>query len=467
MTPLGTAITLVLAMLVFSQSRVIAAVIIIVAVCYLTQGMPLNVVVFHFTAMRVILLAGILRVVARGELTQLRLNTLDRAILAYMFAIPIISVLRNFTTEQMIYQVGCLYDVLLAYFVFRSLLQGSRDYLDVLGKVSFLLIPLAFMVVSESVTGRNCFAAFGGVGEISWIRDEHVRIQAAFRCPITAGAFGATFTLLFASILFAKGRSLFALVGLGCSLVIVLLARSSGPFMGLLVGLVALFGFWPLRTRMRSVRWSIVAVLVLMQLIMRAPVWFLLGRISEVVGGGGYHRAELIDQFINHFSTWWLVGMRDTSDWFPYQLADGQADLTNRFVADGVTGGLLGLILSITLVVRSFQRIGLAMKSSRREGSSSEKAVWGLGATMVGSIGILFSVDYFDQMQVIWYFLLACIASLEIRKYPARRPAPAREDQGTSQPAHLQVMSRERAVEFRASTAQNGTELVPVDRNLY
>jgi hypothetical protein len=161
---------------------------------------------------------------------------------------------------------------------------------------------------------------------------------------------------------------------------------------------------------------------------MKAPLWFLIGRASDIVGGGGYHRAYLIEQFVNRFSSWWLVGVSNTSDWFPYQLDDGQSDITNMFVAAGVDAGLIGVILCVVMVVRCFQRLGIAVKAHR--GTPSEKMLWGIGSTLVASVGILFSVTYFDQTYVMWYFFLACIGSLDVRKRFLGKSALRRNEQG-------------------------------------
>ena len=43
---------------------------------------------------------------------------------------------------------------------------------------------------------------------------------------------------------------------------------------------------------------------------MKAPVWALIQRIDIVGGSSGWHRYELIDQCIKHFSDWWLMGVK-------------------------------------------------------------------------------------------------------------------------------------------------------------
>jgi hypothetical protein len=426
MTPLGFLITLSLAGLVFLKSRRVAAIAMIAAVCYMTQGQVLNVAGFHFTSIRLILLAGFIRVLSRGELKELRLNAVDHSLVLYAFAIAIISTLRIGTVAELVYRLGVLFDVLLSYFAFRCFIREERDLREVLAKVSFVIIPFGLAMVYESATARNPFALLGGVYEYSWIRDGHVRAAGAFRDPITAGSFGATFVMLLGGGWFAGMSSRQVLPGLAAATAITLCSRSSGPLLGLALGVIA-FGCWKVRRHTGTIRWSLVAALIFLQLVMKVPLWFLISRAGDVFGGGGWHRAELVQQFINHFNSWWLAGTSDTGDWFPYVLEDGKADLTNRFVMDGVDAGLIGLILSVLLVVRCFQRLGLAMSAQRGNGSKTEKMLWVLGSTVVGTVGILFSVTYFDQMEVMWFFLLACVAGVrvpnkKVEAYRGRKP---------------------------------------------
>jgi len=428
-TPLGFVLTLAFALAVFCLPRRTAAVGIVAAICYLTEAQPLEIVGFHFTSIRFVLLVGMIRVMSRGELSWLRFNKVDRSLFTFGAAVLVISVVRHETLTDVIYQAGVLYNVSLSYIVFRCLLRSERDLREVLSKLAFVIIPFALLVLYESCTNRNFFAEMAGFSEIDLIRDGHIRAQGSFRSPITAGAFGATFAMLYASVLFAGPRTRFALVGFVASTVIVLCSHSSGPLLGLGLGLLAL-ACWYARQHTSKIRWGIVAGLIGLNIVMKVPVWFLIGRISDVVGGGGYHRAYLIDQFVKHFGSWWLLGTSDTSDWMPTQLEFGGSDLTNKFVSDGVNGGLIGLVLSVALVVICFKWIGLGLKANRGY-TETEKLLWGLGATMVGTIGIFFSVTYFDQSYVVWYFLLACIAGIDIRKRQKtatirrRRPAVA------------------------------------------
>ena len=78
-----------------------------------------------------------------------------------------------------------------------------------------------------------------------------------------------------------------------------------------------------------------------LQLVMKAPVWFLIGRVGVVGGSDGYHRAYLIDRCIYNFWNWWLLGTKSTNAWAS---ADNHLfDVTNQYVATAADGGLLAL----------------------------------------------------------------------------------------------------------------------------
>jgi hypothetical protein len=94
--------------------------------------------------------------------------------------------------------------------------------------------------------------------------------------------------------------------------------------------------------------------------------------------------------------------------------ADGtqQADLTNAYVACGVAGGLLTLILFVAIMVECFRGLGTAMMKVSESSPDTEMLLWGLGAALFAHVVTLFSVTYFDQMQVVWWGFLAIIAGV-------------------------------------------------------
>jgi hypothetical protein len=243
--------------------------------------------------------------------------------------------------------------------------------------------------------------------------------------------FGAALLPYFVALWCFGGRSRWlAACGVVASTVIVLSSGSSGPVGAYGAAILGLL-MWRFRYRMRAVRWGIVAILVGLQLVMKAPVWWAISHISIFSGNTAFYRANLIDKFITHFSNWWLLGTRNTLGWGQ---ADGDyvgqgvfrgADITNMFVRVGVDGGLLTLILFVLGIVLCFRGVGTSLRSAAfaRESRSRQFAIWALGVALFTNVVAFFDVQYFDQNIVMWCLLLAMISC--ITKLLSRIPQSA------------------------------------------
>jgi hypothetical protein len=406
----GVALTVLFVSGVLLLPRSWAALGVIAAVCYITQAQQVVLFGFHFTAIRIVLLAGIFRILARGEFRGCQLNKIDWALIGYTCATTFVPWLRERTSDELVYRLGCAYDILLSYWVFRGLLNNQETIETFLCGLAILIVPLAAEMVLESFTHRSLFEPFGGIGELT-IRNGRPRCQGAFRVGITSGIFGATLMPMFVGLFRLSGRRGPAVLGILTTIVITYTSNSSGPLMAFLSGAVAWL-FWPWRTNMRMVRRGIVALLVGLHLVMKVPVWFIFSKLGALTGGDGWHRSYLIDRFIHFFPDWWLIGAHDTSDWMPTVLSDGSADLTDLYVAAGVNGGLVCLVLLILLFVRCFRYLGAATAGLRARSSETEFILWGMGAALFAHVVTFFSVTYWDQLHVAWWGFLAMISTV-------------------------------------------------------
>lgn len=382
-------------------------------ICYITQGQQIDIAGFNFDANRILLLLGAIRVIARQELQQIAPCSLDKWLAAYPLVVfAVTTVARG--SESMAYYAGLNYNVLLSYFVFRSLLRTREDILSFLSVLGVFIVPLALFMLYESVTGYNVFKLLGGIKDSPVMREGSYRCQGSFRISITAGCFGATLIPIFVGLYLAGISRARAITGIVAGLVITLTSNSSGPLMALMNGVVA-WGLWRIRSRMRMVRWSLVAIFGLLSLIMNAPVYYLIARVGNVVGGGGWHRARLIEQFINHFDRWWLLGTTETRDWMPTVIIIGDrvgADITNKFIGVGIDGGLLALVIFIGIFVVAYRGLGRALLFARAQQSPVEWVWWGLGCTLFAHIMAITSVQYWDQMDIAFYMSMALIGGV-------------------------------------------------------
>jgi len=398
--------------LMLSVRREYAPIPVLIIAIYVTLGQVIEIFGLHFTMFRVLVLFGWVRLVMRGEIHIRKFNAIDKCIILWVVSSVAAYTIQRGSFEALVNRLGLAYNAIGLYFLFRCLIRDMSDLNRVLKVVCLAVVPLTAAMVFEWATGYNVFSVFGGVSATSLLREDRVRCQGSFAHAIMAGTFGATMMPLLAALWFQRGiKKWLPMVGVTCVTLVMVLAHSSGPVTAYVAILIS-FACWPLRYHMRAVTWGLALGLFSIHMIMKAPVWALIGRLSNLVGGDGWHRTELIDSTIQNFGQWWLVGTWYTAHWLPFSnlVEPGMADITNQYVLQGVDGGLVTLVLFVAVIVLCFRAIGRMFQST--EALSDRIMVWATGAALVGHVMSFFSVSYFDQLIVFWYFLLATISSL-------------------------------------------------------
>jgi hypothetical protein len=307
------------------------------------------------------------------------------------------------------------------YFMLRFLIQDVEDIRRATKTLAVAAMVLGLCMANEHFYSVNIFGYLGSGPIIPTVRNGLIRAQACFAHPILAGCFGGTLLPLFYWLWKAgRARGLAALGMVGSTLMVVF-SVSSTPLMVWAGGIGALF-LWLIRRSMRMVRWGIVAGLLALAAVMKAPVWFLIARVNLTGSSDAYDRAMLIDNFLRHFKDWWLIGA-DPSSW-----SWGMWDLSNQFVGIGERGGLVAFIAFIAVISLSFSRLGKMRKQAKGE-RDQQWLCWCLGAVMFAHILAYFGVSYFDQTQMWWLAFLAMVsaatAGLKAEKKPQRVEEPA------------------------------------------
>ena len=431
LNPISVAALAALALCVafFSRRRVLFPLWILV--CLMPMGQELVILNLHFPLFRILLLLATLRVLMRGEHRDVAWTKADTIFSAWAFVAIPLGALADPSTALLGNRLGDTYNAALMYFVVRCTVRDQDDIVSNVVSLAYLSLPVAGLMLYEKSTGHNLLAVMGGVPEITPMRDGVLRCQGAFRHPLLAGAFGATQFPLFLALFIARpGRRVLALMAMTAALVIIVAAASSGALLSLACALIGL-ACWRLRHRMKAVRWSLVGVFLMLAMAMNAPVWYLFARMSDVVGGGGWHRAWLIQQAIEHFDEWWLFGTTYTAHWGPSGdvIAEDprMMDITNHYIMEGVRGGLLRLSLFVALLTVSFAAVGRHVKGLKAADPSASRGdnffVWALGVSLFAHCVTFLSVNYFDQLILVLYWLLAAIASVSAANARACEPA--------------------------------------------
>jgi hypothetical protein len=410
MTAAALGIVALLMCLIIVGSRRLAALTILGAALYLTHGVYLDMAGLRIYGIRMIEVAAIARVIVRGEIPLGSMTTVDRAIVVLYLYSTIVFVLRS--SSGYAYAVGMMVDVLATYIAFRSLVKNAEDATVVLRRFATLLLPYTVLVGIESLTRSNPFSAIGGLTFAE--RGERLRCMGSFRHPSLLGTIGASFLPLYLALLKAGVDKARMRVACSCCLAIVFFANSGGPVSALAAGLLAWLA-WPLRGSMRLVRRTLALTLIGLALVMKAPIWYLPAKISNLTGGDGWHRSYLIETAINRVSQWWLMGMdiSDTAEWFDYTLAaTGSADITNQYLLFGINAGFVAIVLFAALIVAVFNGVGRLMEHAELKAADRYLA-WALGCTAVVHISTWMGITYnFDQTYVFWAFSVALVSSL-------------------------------------------------------
>ncbi len=373
---------------------------------------------FHFPMLRVLLLFGMARLLkeiisGRSEVLSGGFNSLDATVALLAVFTAVSGAILWGTTPAVVYQVGVLYSGLGSYFLLRCFIRDRDDVLLVIRVFAYLAILLATLMSIELITGHNPLYAFlGGLRSSLYgsviQRDGHLRATGSFGHPILAGTFGAVLVPLFVG-LWRSGTQFrrTAIVGLVGATVITITCNSSTPILAYVAGILGLC-LWPLRNGMRVIRWGIVLTLVFLHMIMKAPVWNLIARIGVFGASSGYHRYQLVNQCILHFSDWWFVGVKDTSTW-----GWDMWDTANQYVATAENSGIVPFILFLTVIVVGFKYLKRARLAQGID-ETSERFIWAVWASLFANAVAFFGISYWDQTIVAWYALLAIISATTI-----------------------------------------------------
>ena len=410
MHPIALLLLCALCVIVVFGRGAYAAAALIAGTCLMTMGQAIVVGPFTFHFVRLVILVGFLRTIVKGELFRLRLTGMDSAVLGWLFILMITSVGHASPREHFVGTLGTGFNTALAYFVFRALVGSVDDIVEVGKWLIAILLVLAVAMLVEQSSGHSMFEVFGGV--LTEVRNDRIRAMGPFRHPILAGSVGATLIPLVFALRY-RWRA-WSTVGIVGCLVISLASASSGPLLALGAGIFAL-SLWKYRDNLRSIIWMGVAALLLLDLVMKDPVWYLMARIDLVGGSTGWHRAYLIDMAIAHFGEWWLAGTDYTRHWMPtgVSYSPDHSDMTNHYIWLGVGGGI-GLVAGyVWTLVMAFKAVGRVLKRDHGAPAGDRFVVWALGSVLFSHVVNSLSIAYFDQSVVLIYFVLACIGSLD------------------------------------------------------
>lgn len=374
--------------------------------CFISPGQRIVIATLDFNLLRMMILFGWARIFMTGEANGFKWKSLDILVILWALSGTLILTLREGTMASLIYRCGLMYDACGMYFLFRILIRGWSDVETIITAAAVISLPVAAFFLLEQTTGRNVFSIFGGVPEITTVRNGRLRCQGPFLHPIYAGCFWAALMPMIGALWFSGHykRWLAAAAILSC-IIVIFTTSSATPLCAMIVAIIAV-ALYPLRRYVSWMRLAAVFGLVGLHLVMVQPVWHLLARI-QIVDGTGWYRYKLIDECINRISEWWLLGTSNYQLWWEH----GFNAVTNQYVLEAVQGGLLTLVLFIAIIACAFKGAGKNIRSAHDD-QFSKYASWAVAVALLVHCAAFIGVAYFGQVYVVWYLGLSIIGSI-------------------------------------------------------
>ena len=408
--PLGIIVVLILGLYLIHCRRKLAVLPFLLMACSVSSAQRIVVFGLDFDFLRIMVVFGVCRLFLKKEYAYFKLNSLDKVMILWTSSSIVLYTLQYGTMSAFINRLGFGFDAFGMYFLFRCLIRDWSDIDSIVKGAIWISVPIAFFFTAEQLTGRNVFSTFGGVPQITVIREGRLRCQGAFSHAILAGCFWVSLMPLLVAMWWKPKQSkVRPLIGFVCSSIIVYCCASSTPVMAMALACFGGFMFY-FRNSMKRIRLSIIMMIIFLHLVMFTPVWHLISRMDVIAGSTGWHRYNLINQTIIHISEWWFYGCsgQRVLEWGVWA-----ADVTNQYILEGVQGGILTMGLFIATIAVAYQKVGVLWRSELHNPYYLALS-WALGVSLFVHTVNFFAVSYFGQITMIWYLLLAMIGSLSM-----------------------------------------------------
>lgn len=409
--PAALGLTLIMCLIIlFVKRRSYAILPMIIVALYITNRQRIIIGGLDFDMLRIVVLFGLIRVLLQSEYRDFKILVIDKVMIWFSIVGIITYTIQRGGFDAFINRLGFAFDIVGLYFLVRIFIINFEDIDRIVKVIVILSVPIAIAMIIEQITGRNFFSVFGGVPEINIVRKGNLRSQGAFSHAILAGSFGASLLPLSWGLWNQdKSSKSIAIMGFFSATIITITCSASGPILSYLAGIWGIM-FWILRKHTRIVQIitlvGVFALHIFMKIFLGDPVWAILYRITIVKGSTGWHRYNLIQQSINRFAEWFLVGTKSSAHW-----GWGLQDVTNMYIRIGINGGIVSLVLFVLTIILAFRGLGLSIKKYENR-PYLQKYIWAIGVALFTHTISFTGVSYFGQMIMFWYMSLAVSVSI-------------------------------------------------------
>jgi hypothetical protein len=430
--PLVAVAMLIAIGLILALSRKKAITAFILAFFTIPVGQVLVLGGVHLTMHQILIFAVLGRMAAFRGSSEKRFaggfTSFDKLVVTWALVALIVFSLEFMDMQAVIKGLGDLVISLGGYLAVRFLIPDRAAVVRAVKALALVCVIQGVCMVSEQFTHQNVFS-FAGANPPT-MREGHTRSEGAMG-TLYGGAMAGVLIPFFLWLWTEKKERMAACAGLAGATAMVLASHASTSWMAYGASLFGL-AFWPLRKYMRLVRWGLVALLVGLHLVMKGPVWSLIAKIDLTGGSSSYHRYYLVDNCIRHFSDWWLLGCKNYGDW-----GFDMWDLCNQFVVNALTGGLITLVLYLTIFTRSFRAVGIARRRVAGD-YRQEWLFWCLGSALFANVVAHFGINYMVHLSIYFFILLVFIS---VTTFEAKQEVKQAKIPIEKAPAELEFVS--------------------------
>ncbi len=369
---------------------------------------------------RIIVTVLLLMCLANRSLrNQFKWCSLDSWVVFYMLVsviIPCISSVTRTFMQSLENRGGFLINSLFVYMIARLCLVDRSAMLVLIKWIAFALVPLALLGIIETTTGWQPFLPLLALCPWGWGRPAVsvsrfglYRAIGAFPQPILFGSF---FAMLLPLVYHLRNvpnyPRILAYLLFGIVIAGVLSSMSGGPLLIMGVAILCIV----MERHKHLIKPAIIGFIVCCFFVEFASNrhfhHVFLTRLNPL-GGAGYHRARLIDSAIQNFDEWWLVGYRGLDPgWTPIS-ATSFTDVTNMFILNGITCGILGVIAFSGMLICGMRDMVRLHNSSNDPGLRSW--AWALGSVLLLVIVASIGSNLRGQVQFLFYVILGMTGS--------------------------------------------------------
>jgi hypothetical protein len=411
MNPFAIFLLVVDSILLITLPRKWAMLPLVIGACFMTLDQKIDFGAASFTMIRILILAGFLRVVIRKEKTEGHGNALDYTMIAWSAWALFSGFFHSNPAQEFIFRVGIIGDACGIYFLVRIFCRSSEDFVFLVRILSIAIVPVAIEMILEQITAYNMFSIFGGVPVTPRIREGRLRAQGPFAHAILAGTVAAILMPLMFTLV--RTKKVYGYTGIAACLIMIVTCSSSGPILTAAAGM-AVLPLWPYRKELSKFRFAAVVGYIFLGFVMEDPPYYIMARIDITGGSTGWHRARLIWSSMQHLGEWWLWGTDYTRHWMPTGVSwsPDHTDITNQYIKMGVIGGLPLTVIYIATLWIAFMFIGKTLKHELSLSKSQLQLLWGAGASLFAITITGLSIAFFDQSAFFLYMILGISGSL-------------------------------------------------------